>query len=186
MQTLAIEHWVAIFNFVTHFLQQVREATRSDKADPRLAVLLERIGEYSNIPRKKAKFQVSLWMSLSTYSMYYCCVFVRLFKIQKNGIFLFGISILEILTVWYYANLESHDVMMEKYWNIKLKQCSSKLLLEEISLNKQFYSLFFRLIIWLTLYVIFSFAEFLQKQYQCPRHFNSGQTVGNIFRKCEG
>ncbi|XP_020630149.1 cell growth-regulating nucleolar protein-like isoform X2 [Orbicella faveolata] len=39
------------------WLKQVREATRSDKADPRLTVLLERISEYSNIPRKKAKFQ---------------------------------------------------------------------------------------------------------------------------------
>ncbi|KAL9983869.1 hypothetical protein ACROYT_G006112 [Oculina patagonica] len=39
------------------WLKQVREATRSGKADPRLTVLLERISEYSNIPRKKAKFQ---------------------------------------------------------------------------------------------------------------------------------
>jgi len=76
MQTLAIDHQVAIFNFVTHFLQQVREATRSDKADPRLAVLLERIGEYSNIPRKKAKFQVSLSMSLIAYSMQTIAVYL--------------------------------------------------------------------------------------------------------------
>ncbi|KAJ7372343.1 hypothetical protein OS493_019788 [Desmophyllum pertusum] len=38
------------------WLKQVREAT-SNTADPRLTVLLERISEYSNIPRKKAKFQ---------------------------------------------------------------------------------------------------------------------------------
>lgn len=40
-------------------LQQIREATKTDVVEPRLAALLERISEYSNIPRKKAKFQVS-------------------------------------------------------------------------------------------------------------------------------
>ena len=41
-------------------------------------------------------------------------VFERLFKIQKNGIFLFGTSffILEILMFLYYANWESDDVML--------------------------------------------------------------------------
>ena len=40
-------------------LQQIREATKTDIVEPRLAALLGRISEYSNIPRKKAKFQVS-------------------------------------------------------------------------------------------------------------------------------
>lgn len=39
------------------WLKQVREASRSEKVDPRLSHLLDRISEYSNIPRKKAKFQ---------------------------------------------------------------------------------------------------------------------------------
>lgn len=41
------------------FLQQIREATKTDVVEPRLAALLDRISEYANIPRKKAKFQVS-------------------------------------------------------------------------------------------------------------------------------
>ena len=52
-----------------------------------------------------------------------CYVFERLFKIQKNAIFLSGISfcVLEILTLLYYANWESNDIMrraaeMVKYW----------------------------------------------------------------------
>ena len=56
-----------------------------------------------------------------------CCIFERLFKIQKNGIFLFRISlsILEILMFLYFANKEckSDDVVrfattskMVKYW----------------------------------------------------------------------
>lgn len=116
MQTLAIDHQVAIFNFVAPFLQQVREATRSDKADPRLAVLLERIGEYSNIPRKKAKFQVSLWMSLSAYSMQSnYCVFCKTFQNTEELHFPFwnNFLFLKILTFWYYETFESH--MMEKY-----------------------------------------------------------------------
>lgn len=40
-------------------LQQIRQATKTDVVEPRLAALLDRISEYSNIPRKKAKFQVS-------------------------------------------------------------------------------------------------------------------------------
>nr|XP_058970777.1 cell growth-regulating nucleolar protein-like [Pocillopora verrucosa] len=39
------------------WLKQVREASRSEKVDPRLSNLLDRISEYSNIPRKKVKFQ---------------------------------------------------------------------------------------------------------------------------------
>ena len=49
--------------FVNTCFQQVREATKSDTVDPRLAVLLDRISEYSNVPRKKAKFQVSNTLS---------------------------------------------------------------------------------------------------------------------------
>ena len=38
-------------------------------------------------------------------------LFERLFKVKKNGVFLFGISffVLEILTFLYYANEESDD-----------------------------------------------------------------------------
>ena len=41
------------------------------------------------------------------------CLFQRLFKVQKNGVFLFGISffVLEILTFLYYANEGSDDVI---------------------------------------------------------------------------
>ena len=42
-----------------------------------------------------------------------CCLFEGLFKVKKNGIFLFGISLLivEIFTFLYYANEESGDVI---------------------------------------------------------------------------
>ena len=41
-----------------------------------------------------------------------CCLFERLFKVKKNGVFLFGISfsVMEIFTFLYYANEESDDV----------------------------------------------------------------------------
>lgn len=42
-----------------------------------------------------------------------CCVFEKLYKIRKNGIFFVGICfffVLEILTFLYYTNLESDDV----------------------------------------------------------------------------
>ena len=41
------------------------------------------------------------------------CLFERLFKVKKNGVFLFGISffILEIFTFLYYANEVSDDVI---------------------------------------------------------------------------
>ena len=42
-----------------------------------------------------------------------CCLFERLFKVKKNGVFLFGISffVMEIFTFLYYANVESDDVI---------------------------------------------------------------------------
>ena len=41
------------------------------------------------------------------------CLFERLFKVKKNGVFLFGISflVLEIFTFFYYAHEESDDVI---------------------------------------------------------------------------
>ena len=41
------------------------------------------------------------------------CLFERLFKVRKNGIFLSGISffVLEIFTFLFYANEESDDVI---------------------------------------------------------------------------
>ena len=42
-----------------------------------------------------------------------CCLFERLFKVKKNGVFLFGISffVMEIFTFLYYANEESDDII---------------------------------------------------------------------------
>ena len=42
-----------------------------------------------------------------------CCLFERLFKVKKNGIFLLGISffVLEIFTFLYYANEKSDNVI---------------------------------------------------------------------------
>ena len=42
-----------------------------------------------------------------------CYLFERLFKVEKNGVFPFGISffILEIFTFLYYVNEESDDVI---------------------------------------------------------------------------
>ena len=57
------------------------------------------------------------------------CLFERLFKVQKIGIFLFGISFffldLEILTFLYYTNWESDDITslqlkIVKYWIINI------------------------------------------------------------------
>ena len=41
------------------------------------------------------------------------CLFERLFKVKKNGVFLFGISffVLKIFTFLYYANEGSDDVI---------------------------------------------------------------------------
>ena len=41
------------------------------------------------------------------------CSFERLFKVKKNGVFLFGISffVLEIFTFLYYANEGSDDII---------------------------------------------------------------------------
>jgi len=52
--------------------------------------------------------------SLSAYEVKNnCCLFERLFKGKKNGVFLFGISffVLQIFTILYYANEESDDIM---------------------------------------------------------------------------
>ena len=42
-----------------------------------------------------------------------CCLFERLFKVNKNGLFLLGITLffLEIFTFLYYANEENDDVI---------------------------------------------------------------------------
>ena len=42
-----------------------------------------------------------------------CCLFERLLKVKKNGVFLYGISffVLEILTFLYYANEGSDDII---------------------------------------------------------------------------
>ena len=42
-----------------------------------------------------------------------CSLFERLFKIQENGAFLFGISffVLKLLTFLYYGNKESDDII---------------------------------------------------------------------------
>ena len=52
-----------------------------------------------------------------------CCLFERLFKVRKIGVFLFGISlcVFEIFTFLYYANKKSDDVINSstktiKYW----------------------------------------------------------------------
>ena len=53
-------------------------------------------------------------ISLSAYEVKNnCCLFERLFKVKKNGVFLFGISffVMEIFTFSYYANEESDDVI---------------------------------------------------------------------------
>ena len=50
-------------------------------------------------------------------------LFERPFKIQKNGVFLFEISlfILEILTFFYYANYMSDDVILFATKNGKIR-----------------------------------------------------------------
>jgi len=42
-----------------------------------------------------------------------CRLFERLFRVKKNGVFLFGISlfILEVFTFLYYTNKESDDII---------------------------------------------------------------------------
>ena len=57
---------------------------------------------------------VTLSLSLSAYEVKNnCCLFERLFKVKKNGVFHFGISFLflEIFTLLYYANEDSDDVI---------------------------------------------------------------------------
>ena len=50
-----------------------------------------------------------------------CCLFERLFKVKKNGVFPFGISffVLDIFTFLYYANEESDDVISSSTKTIK-------------------------------------------------------------------
>ena len=53
-------------------------------------------------------------LSLSAYEVKNnCCLFERLFKVKKNGVFLFGISffVLETFTFLYYANEGRDDVI---------------------------------------------------------------------------
>ena len=49
------------------------------------------------------------------------CLFERLFKVKKNGVFLFGISffVLEIFRFLYYANERSDDVIDRSTKTIK-------------------------------------------------------------------
>ena len=49
------------------------------------------------------------------------CLFERLFRVKKNGVFLFRISffVLEIFTLMYYANEESDDVIDRSTKTIK-------------------------------------------------------------------
>ena len=63
------------------------------------------------------------------------CLCERLFKVKKNGVFLFGISffVLEIITFLYYANEGSDDVIDRSSKTVQhsiknisgnIKQCS--------------------------------------------------------------
>ena len=61
-----------------------------------------------------AHFYHFWWINLSAYEVKNnCCLFERLLKLKKNGVFLFGISFLflEIFTFLYYANEDSDDVI---------------------------------------------------------------------------
>ena len=50
-------------------LQQVKQSVSGAKVSPKVAGLLERIAEYHNIPRKKAKFEV-LWVSCMSLNLW--------------------------------------------------------------------------------------------------------------------
>ena len=52
-----------------------------------------------------------------------CCLFERLFKVKKNGVFLCGISffVLEILMFLYYANEGSDDIINSSTKTIKYR-----------------------------------------------------------------
>ena len=55
-----------------------------------------------------------IFFNLSAYEVKNnCCLFERLFKVKKNSVFLFGISlfVLEIFMFFYYANEGSDDVI---------------------------------------------------------------------------
>ena len=66
------------------------------------------------LKRSHGYLQVFVVVDLSAYEVKHnCCLFERLFKVKKNGVFLFGISFsaLEVLTFLCYANEESDDVI---------------------------------------------------------------------------
>ena len=57
-----LDKWVGpVTEFHALILQQVKQSVSGAKVSPKVAGLLERIAEYHNIPRKKAKFEV-LWI----------------------------------------------------------------------------------------------------------------------------
>ena len=77
----------------------------------RLAINVQR-NNVNNVSTKKSHTWFPL--ILSAYEVKNnSCLFERLFKIKKNGVFLYGISffVLEIFTFLYYANEESDDVI---------------------------------------------------------------------------
>ena len=65
------------------------------------------------------------------------CLFERLFEVKKNGVFLFGISILflEIFTFSYYANEESDDIIGGSIKQFNSQSRISPEILEQCSLN---------------------------------------------------
>jgi len=67
-----------------------------------------------NRARRDAKLKEYNTLFLSAYEVENnCCVFERLFRVEKNGVFFFGTSffVLEIFTFLYYANKGSDDVI---------------------------------------------------------------------------
>ena len=73
------------------------------------ATLISTLGRFNRANKKNLSYTL-----LSAYEVKNnCCLFERLFKVKKNGVFLFGISffVLEIFTFLYYANEGSDDVI---------------------------------------------------------------------------
>ncbi len=61
LSSYIITLFVRVYHFSFVFLfQLVREAKDSAQLSPGVAKLLDRIADYPNVPRKKAKFEVSL------------------------------------------------------------------------------------------------------------------------------